>query len=109
MIDSFLIAVALCATATALGVISHFATPPKQNVAQDLFSTDERKRHYISIAITKSRIEIHEQLEVDRRILQELVDDDWLYVLTDGVIVGTKKTNNISKLIKDSITSVLAS
>ncbi|KXS54100.1 MAG: hypothetical protein AWU57_1491 [Marinobacter sp. T13-3] len=56
--------------------------------------SDDAKR-YILLAMDQARIEAHEQLNGDHELLAQLVEDEWLDQMSDGVITAGPKTDYI--------------
>jgi hypothetical protein len=58
------------------------------------------EKSYVNIVIKKERLELQEQDPNDVNVLQKLVDEDWLFAMTDGVIISSTKTDYIAKALK---------
>ncbi len=63
------------------------------------YNLTDLEKSYINIVIEKSRIELSEQQATDAGVLTKLVNEEWLFVMTDGVIVADHKTNYFAKAL----------
>lgn len=65
-----------------------------RSIENVLSLTDDAKR-YILLAMDQARIEAHDQLDGDQELLAQLVEDEWLDRMSDGVITAGPKTDYI--------------
>ena len=62
---------------------------------EGVMSLNDDSKRYILLAMNQARIEVHEQLNGDQGLLAQLVEDEWLDQMSDGVITAGPKTDYI--------------
>jgi len=89
----------LCVVVLILGYVVWYRFQAEKEAIKAAYNLTDLEKSYINIVISKSRIELNEQQFSDLGVLTKLVDDEWLFALTDGVIIADQKTNYVAKAL----------
>ena len=82
-----------------LGYVVWYRFQAEKEAIIAAYNLSDLEKSYINIVIGKSRIELNEQQATDAGVLTKLVDEEWLFVMTDGVIIADQKTNYFAKAL----------
>jgi hypothetical protein len=83
-----------------LGYFLWFRFKTEKESIEQVYKLTDLEKSYVNIVIKKERLELQEQDPNDVNVLQKLVDEDWLFAMTDGVIISSTKTDYIAKALK---------